>query len=191
MTIPSGTKEELRGTTTSDSNSRRQVPRTSNDAGYDIPDDYANVDEEADPSPIQNPDENPVSRVRSLEERGDYNTLERKLFRRKSTSRPQPSRHSSYNIPDNYANLDELATPSPVENPNESSIYRHQSLEKARNQEQDYERSQTIERRESIVRGDPEVEKKEEQECQPVPNMFTTNVPNGKLAIFPLRYNEA
>lgn len=43
-----------------------------------------------------------------------------------------------YTIPDDYAFLDELAGPSPVENPHERTFYRHDSLEEERGAEQDY-----------------------------------------------------
>lgn len=180
MTTPSCTKDgegaELRGTTTSDSESRRQaraIRRGSQSAGYDMPEGYANLDEIASPAPVQNPDEIPISRVRSFEERRHWKSS--RASRRRSLSRSQPSKPPSYNIPDNYANLDELATPSPVENPDEDPIYRHKSLEEAKSQEQDYQRNQQIERRNSIARGeDPDRGKKdEEQEGQQVSRFAT------------------
>ncbi|CAG8956179.1 hypothetical protein HYFRA_00012096 [Hymenoscyphus fraxineus] len=48
----------------------------------------------------------------------------------------------SYTISDDYVNLDELATPPPVENPENNAIYRHKSLEDARNEEQKYREEQ-------------------------------------------------
>jgi CrcB protein len=39
------------------------------------------------------------------------------------------------NVPDDYGNLDELASPAPVENPDEQRIYRHESLEDTRHPE--------------------------------------------------------
>jgi fluoride ion exporter CrcB/FEX len=174
---------ELRSTRTSDSESRRRaraVRRSSHGAEYDIPDTYANIDEIAAPSPVQNPDENPIYRIRSFEERKESNALERRssrASRRRSLSRSQPSRHSGYNIPDNYANLDELATPSPVENPDEDSIYRHKSLEEAKAQEQDYQRNRQRERRASIARGeDPDIEKREEEKEGQQVSRFATQL---------------
>jgi len=38
-----------------------------------------------------------------------------------------------YNLPHDYENLDEVAGPSPVENPKEQRYYRHESLEQSRN----------------------------------------------------------
>ncbi|MCJ1288757.1 hypothetical protein MMC34_000286 [Xylographa carneopallida] len=37
-----------------------------------------------------------------------------------------------YTVPDEYGNLDEIAGPSPVENPDEQRFYRHESLEQSR-----------------------------------------------------------
>lgn len=48
---------------------------------------------------------------------------------------------NGYTIPDSWANLSELASPPPVENPKEQAIYRHRSLEQTRTQEQYYMRS--------------------------------------------------
>ncbi|KAH8672498.1 CrcB-like protein-domain-containing protein [Tricladium varicosporioides] len=56
-------------------------------------------------------------------------------------TRRQSQGGAGYNIPDNYANLDELATPSPVENPDENRIYLHRSLEQAKIEEQEYQKS--------------------------------------------------
>ncbi|KAF7559439.1 hypothetical protein G7046_g4726 [Stylonectria norvegica] len=43
---------------------------------------------------------------------------------------------TSYSVPDDYANLDEVAAPAPVENPQESSVYSHASLDASRSREQ-------------------------------------------------------
>jgi hypothetical protein len=45
-----------------------------------------------------------------------------------------------YTIPDSWANLSEVASPPPVENSKEQSLYRHHSLEEVRTQEQVYMR---------------------------------------------------
>ncbi|KAL7917368.1 hypothetical protein ACQKWADRAFT_306956 [Trichoderma austrokoningii] len=49
------------------------------------------------------------------------------------------TRHSrdqaGYSIPDSWGHLSELAPISPVENPNESSLYRHRTLEECRRSE--------------------------------------------------------
>jgi CrcB protein len=165
--------------------------RGSHEAGYDVPDSYANLDELATPSPVQNPDEDPITRVRTLEQERSHQSEERNDARRLSFARTQSyaSRVSSrrrrvsqggtnYDFPDNYAQLDELADPSPVENPDENPLYLHKSLEEARSQEQEYQRSQKSlqrERRESIARGEepPKADKppKEEEEENDVHNV--------------------
>lgn len=153
--------------------------RGSHDAGYDIPDSYANLDELATPPPLQNPDEDRISRVRTLEQSRSRHSGESNDARRPSFARTQShtSRISSrrrrvsqggtyYDFPDNYTQLDELADPSPVENPDENSLYIHKSLEETRSQEREYQRSQRNlqrERRDSIARGEepPKVEEEE------------------------------
>jgi len=63
--------------------------------------------------------------------------------------------------------LDELATPSPVENPDEETIYHHKSLEVAKEGERQYQRDQegsNIKRRDSIGAGEqPNPEDEEEK----------------------------
>ena len=54
------------------------------------------------------------------------------MTRRHSVSRP-----TGYDVPDAFANLDELAI-SPVENPGDGRIFEHRSLEQARRQEHDH-----------------------------------------------------
>ncbi|KAI4134307.1 MAG: hypothetical protein LQ347_001632 [Umbilicaria vellea] len=55
-----------------------------------------------------------------------------------------------YTVPDDYANLDELAAPSPVENPHERSFYRHESLEEDLENEQDCSRWDTYKKRKTL-----------------------------------------
>jgi len=157
----------------------RSAIRGSHDPGYDVPDSYANLDELATPLPVQDPDEDAITRVRTLEDgnsrlSGDQHGGRRPSFgptlsrtSRGSSRRRRPSQEEThYDIPDNYAHLDELATPSPVENPDEDRIYLHKSLEEAKTQEQEYqreERSQARERRTSVARGE-EPSKVEEEE---------------------------
>lgn len=57
---------------------------------------------------------------------------------------------TGYDVPDAYANLDEIMNVSPVQNPDEENIYRHKSLEQVRTREQDYMHEQR--RRSSILR---------------------------------------
>ncbi|TVY71337.1 Fluoride export protein [Lachnellula suecica] len=78
--------------------------------------------------------------------------------------------HSNYDIPDNYANLDELA-PSPVENPEENPVYLHKSLEEERNEEQDFHRDQEMERRNPTTKEEPE--RTEDKKAQKVSKLAT------------------
>jgi CrcB protein len=73
-----------------------------------------------------------------------------------SSRRPKPQQQAegTYDVPDKYANLDELATPSPVETRAEGQLYQHKSLEEARRQEQEYQRNEERETRDSIARGE-------------------------------------
>lgn len=181
MSTTDGDRAQMRRTTTSESSRRaRAIRRSSGNAGYDVPAGYANLDEVAAPSPVQNPDENPISHVRSFEERDNYDALDRRSprgSRRRSSSRSPPSEHIGYNIPDNFANLDEVAVPSPVDNPDEDRIYRLRSLEEVKNEEQQYQRKQQMDRRDSIARGeDPDKEKKEEEQEKQQVSRFATQL---------------
>jgi fluoride ion exporter CrcB/FEX len=69
--------------------------------------------------------------------------------------------------------LDELATPSPVENPGEEPIYIHKSLEEAKSREQEYQRNQERERRASVARGEEPPKGEEEQEVIKVSRFAT------------------
>lgn len=159
---------------------------------YDIPDEYSNLDEVAASPPAQNPNEDPIARVTTFEERQSHHSshpetrearrqsLARSLSRtsRFSSRRPRTDRRpsdggTSYDIPDNYANLDELATPSPVENPDEEAVYLHKSLEEAKEQEEQYQQNQTKERRDSIARGERPVEEKPQEAVHKVSRFAT------------------
>lgn len=70
----------------------------------------------------------------------------------KDTSHPKSRRQQTsaddrhqYDVPDEYGQLDELAAPGPVQNVSDGPIYRHESLELARSNEQEWRqrRSQT------------------------------------------------
>lgn len=103
---------------------------------YDIPDKYANLDELAGPSPVENPDE-----------KGLYYHHDLEQFRSKEQGEPQdrqpvsvqPNEEDEEDLHE-YANLDELEGPPPDENPDERRSYRHHDLEEARTNEQQYER---------------------------------------------------
>ncbi|KAI9649329.1 hypothetical protein NHQ30_001901 [Ciborinia camelliae] len=133
--------------------------REAQDGVYDTPGDYSRLDEVAAPAPVQNTDNNTLRQSQSL----GRTSSRRQTSRRRASRASKPD--SEYDIPDDYAQLNELATPSPVENPREDPIYRHKSLEEAKTEEQEYEqdrREQERKRRDSINRGErpPEEEKK-------------------------------
>ncbi|KUJ22145.1 uncharacterized protein LY89DRAFT_681462 [Mollisia scopiformis] len=172
-----------------DHNILSQQRKPSHDAGYDVPDDYANLDEVAAPAPIQNPDDSPIHRRRTLEGRSHHSgdTSASRGARRPSFGRSisHSSRRSrrvsdggtSYDFPDNYAHLDELATPSPVENPDEARVYLHKSLEEAKDEEQTYERDQENRRRASLAGGvQPQEEQKEEEKAAHKVSRFATQL---------------
>lgn len=159
------------------------VGRESQSPDDGLPDKYTNLNELNDPPPIQASGEGGyVRRTTSVE--GDDSqrsqSLEiqaskeqnRKLSRdgenenirqtksnaskgsRRSRAARRNSQTGDYDIPDNYANLDELATTSPIENPDGGPIHLHKSLEEARSGEQDFQRNQDQQRRLSVMRGE-------------------------------------
>ncbi|OAA60510.1 Camphor resistance CrcB protein [Niveomyces insectorum RCEF 264] len=79
-----------------------------------------------------------LSRVSSAER-------EARMVRRRSVTTPV-----DYDVPDAYANLDEL-TVAPVENPDENALYEHHSLEETRSRERQYSRDEQLRRRGSAA----------------------------------------
>ncbi|POR34278.1 Membrane protein [Tolypocladium paradoxum] len=97
-------------------------------ATYNAPGSFGNVDDVHSAIPA------------SGEHHGDTNRASR-------DSRPRARRASvadeeRYTVPDEWTNLDELATKSPVENVTDARIYRHRSLEETRSREQAYRRDE-------------------------------------------------
>ncbi|RDL39516.1 uncharacterized protein BP5553_03856 [Venustampulla echinocandica] len=128
--------------------------RASQDAGYDAPENYENLNElAASPDRIFPGERIPQgearreSLVRSISEASQASP------RRARNVRRQSREGDNYMLADNYANLDELAASPPIENPDENSIYFHRSLEDTRDQERRYKKDQEAERRASISRG--------------------------------------
>lgn len=124
---------------------RRRRSSAGQSPAYDIPDDWGNLDELAATSPVENVAEAPIYRHHSLEQIRSHDRDERQR-RRSSVSRTRQPRSSAeqsnvespaYDIPEDWANLDELATTSPVENVTEAPIYRHRSLEQIRSHDRD------------------------------------------------------
>lgn len=70
-------------------------------------------------------------------------------FRNERASRDS----DEYDVPEAYGNLDELAAGSPVENPNEDHIYRHESLEDARSRDQEHIKAEKAQWDESQAKG--------------------------------------
>ncbi|PVH89667.1 hypothetical protein DL98DRAFT_401679 [Cadophora sp. DSE1049] len=108
-----------------------------------------------------------------------------RISSRKTRAAGRPRAQGDYDVPDDYVNLDELAAPSPVENPDEGPLYRHISLEDARSREQAYRRSEEIERKAS--REQPEEAKKtEEKEIHNVSKLATQLYVISYLILFSL-----
>ncbi|PQE18107.1 hypothetical protein CJF31_00007962 [Rutstroemia sp. NJR-2017a BVV2] len=94
---------------------------------YETPAGYSGLNEIATPAPAQH-------QIHPLEET-------RTARETQNERQPQGShQETNYNIPDDSANLDEVAAPPPVEDPREEPLYLHQSLEEVRNAEQEYEK---------------------------------------------------
>ncbi|KAH7419281.1 CrcB-like protein-domain-containing protein [Cadophora sp. MPI-SDFR-AT-0126] len=91
----------------------------------------------------------------------------------------------SYDLPDDYVNLDELAAPSPVENPDEGPLYRHISLEHTRSQEQAYRKSAEI-RRKAAKEHPEEAKEAEENKVQDVSKVVTQLYVISYLILFSL-----
>lgn len=103
-----------------------------------MPEGYWALDELAAPAPVR------------PSQRGDLHSNEaaEHPFKEKSSRGSKKSAHHNertssdiYDIPDDFVNLDELASPSPVQNPYERHIYSQEYLEEQRSQGQDYERN--------------------------------------------------
>ncbi len=137
------------------------VKRTSNEAHYDgrsdglLPSRIGNGTDR-----LRTLDNNMQNASRGLLAQSTSHTS-RISSRRERSSRHNSHDANSYDFPENYANLDELTGPSPVENPDEGALYVHQSLEDRRSQEQEYQRSEELRRKASEHH--PETAKIEEQ----------------------------
>lgn len=123
-----------------DAEKRRQRSQ-SDEPEYNAPDDWANLHEVATASPVEHISDSPVYRHRSLEQSlsRDHNapTVPSPSGGKKHRRRSQASAEPQYDAPNDWANLDEVAAPSPVENFTDSPIYRHTSLEQIRSLRQD------------------------------------------------------
>ncbi len=99
-----------------------------------MPRDFVNLNETQAPPPVENLD---VQHVAQHSDHEHESELTAKQSKRSEVVNPPsfPSRQDD--IPDEYTNLDELAGPSPVENPGEEGVYNHHDLEEIRTKEQE------------------------------------------------------
>lgn len=115
---------------------------------YAVPASYRNLDETFR-APLNNADEESGEPLPAIPRHPSAATArearEARNVRRQS--------HVDYDIPDAYANLDEVATTPVVQNPDEELIHRHTSLEQIRAQEQEYGRNEALRRREPFAPG--------------------------------------
>ncbi|UKZ53372.1 hypothetical protein TrVGV298_007164 [Trichoderma virens] len=116
----------------------RDPARRSSSASYNAPMAYQNLDDGAAGLSVDVPDghlaptmSTPPSPVREA--------------RRRSVAAAQ-----TYDIPDSWENLDELAVTSPVENVSEAAIYRHRSLEQVRSRDREERQSRRASVAESL-----------------------------------------
>jgi len=107
---------------------------------YSIPDEYASVNEIAAPIPVEDSQKKILNNHETTEQssgegkkRKDYAHHVRQLSADK------------YDIPDDFSNLDELASPPPVQNPHERHLCSVEYLEEQRSQEQAYESNAELE----------------------------------------------
>ncbi|KAL7918324.1 CrcB-like domain-containing protein [Trichoderma austrokoningii] len=99
--------------------------RQSSSASYNAPSAYQNLDDGAAGLPVGVEKDRPAASISPKAPRtGDDGD------RRTSVAETK-----DYDIPDDWANLDEVAATSPVENVNEAPIYRHRSLEQIRSRD--------------------------------------------------------
>ncbi|MCJ1436724.1 hypothetical protein MMC27_006106 [Xylographa pallens] len=119
---------------------------------------YANLDEISAPPPIQNRDNGSSWSCKTLEETygpslksqngGDNSKRDSKEIAKRLVDQKA--------IPEEYANLDELLGPAPVENPAENRTYRYYDLEEAREEYQqiEHDRQSKHHREDSLPRPD-------------------------------------
>ena len=112
---------------------------------YSFPESYQNLDELRAGGPIQNVDNSPIRNHTSLD--GGVSFSSRSTHSPARARRQSQLKQSEYELPDSWTNVAELALISPVENPEERSIYRHDDLERARSGERKYELEERRRRR--------------------------------------------
>ncbi|KAH7342745.1 CrcB-like protein-domain-containing protein [Rhexocercosporidium sp. MPI-PUGE-AT-0058] len=108
-----------------------------------------------------------------------------RISARKSHATAPRKSQNHYDDPDNYVNLDELAGPSPVENPDEGQLYQHRSLEGTRNQERVYRRGEEMQKKASREHLD-EAMKAEQKETHNISKLATQIYVISYLILFSL-----
>ncbi|KAL7946753.1 CrcB-like domain-containing protein [Trichoderma barbatum] len=110
--------------------SSHEPERQSSSVSYNAPIAYQNLDDGNTGLSVDIPTDHPASRATAA-----LSSPIREA-RRRSVAAAQ-----TYDIPDDWTNLDELAATSPVENVTEAPGYRHRSLEQIRSQDREERRS--------------------------------------------------
>ncbi|KAL7895070.1 CrcB-like domain-containing protein [Trichoderma sp. SZMC 28014] len=128
--------------------------RQSSSASYNAPDAYQNLDDGAAGLPIGVEKDQPATAISPKTSRtgdGDHRQA-------------SATDATDYDIPDDWANLDEVAATSPVENVTEAPVYRHRSLEQIRSRDLEERRASGAQReRDGSQLADVEVVDKSEQ----------------------------
>ncbi|KAH8668600.1 CrcB-like protein-domain-containing protein [Xylariales sp. PMI_506] len=144
---------------------------------YAIPESYANLDEAVGEAPVQNRDEGQLRRYSSREQRyaaaaspqaagpprsaGSHERPLSQVSRGSGSGRQRrlSSPRVDYDAPDAYVNVPDIVSTGPIQNPDEAALYKHESLEDSRSQDQDFLRERREERRRaSRAAAEPELE---------------------------------
>jgi fluoride exporter len=106
---------------------------------YSMPDEYASLDELAAPAPVEDSQKKNLKSHETTRQSSSEGPSRK--GRKNSAHHVRQLSSDNYDIPDDFTNLDELASPSPVQNPHERHLYSAEYLEEQRSQEQAYERN--------------------------------------------------
>lgn len=136
----------------------RRASTTSPD--YNSPGPFRNLNDSLTPINLPIP---PHTSPFPLEHEHEHELQHEHERRRSRSRRASAASPANYDVPDTYANLDETAGVSPIQNPYEEPIRRFRSLEQVRSQEQEFAREHKRQRQASLAEGrQPEQEKPEE-----------------------------
>lgn len=132
----------------------RSKSRPRSGGGYNAPENYGNIDDALETLPSDSLPEGSGlfgRRRSSIRQRaGSAASGSGSQRRRRSTAD-----ETRYAVPDEWANLDELAAPAPVENISDGELYRHESLEEVRSLDRDWQREQSRRRKSQSQEGQP------------------------------------